>query len=538
MSETAPSVTTALSDPHLRAAFEHLPYGMAFFDAGLNLVLANATYRLGLSLPASLGVEGTSLDDILLFLARRGDLGPGTPHVLADQRKRLIAREPTTLTRRQSVSGRHLEIHTSAMPGQGLVISFSDVTDRIKAEAALEQINHTLEERVDDRTRALTLLNAELEKARAKADAANHEKTRFLAAASHDLLQPLNAARLYTSTLFERTRGTPMADIAASIDASLNAVEDIMSTLLDISRMDSGALKLTLSNFNVLDLLKKIEIEFQPLASEKNIDLRVIGASLIVRSDRMLLARVVQNLVSNAVKYTKPGGRVLVGCRKRGKTVRLDVIDTGIGIDRHQHNLIFTEFSRLEQGARIAPGLGLGLSIVQRILLALDHPMEIESVVGKGSRFSVSVPLIASDARPAPARDAPPPRQESQLAGLNVLCVDNERNILDAMSGLLENWGCEVRTATSLKEIAQLNMLEGWVPDLVLMDYHLDQTSGLDAIEWLKQIVGGHLPAILVTADRTAAVRQLAETRGTSVLNKPVKPAALRALLAQVSKRG
>jgi signal transduction histidine kinase len=538
MSETAQTATSLLADPHLRAAFEHLPYGMAFFDADLNLVLANATYRLGLSLPPGLMAEGTPLDDILLFLARRGDLGPGTPEVLADQRKRLIAHEPATLTRRQSVSGRHLEIHTSSMPDQGLVISFSDVTDRIKAEAALEQINHTLEERVDDRTRALTLLNAELEKARAKADAANHDKTRFLAAASHDLLQPLNAARLYTSTLFERTRGTPMADIAASIDASLNAVEDIMSTLLDISRMDSGALKVTLANFNVLDLLKKIEIEFQPLASEKNIDLRVVGASLIVRSDRMLLARVVQNLVSNAVKYTKPGGRVRVGCRKRGKTVRLDVVDTGIGIDRHQHNLIFTEFSRLEQGARIAPGLGLGLSIVQRILVALDHPMEIESIVGKGSRFSVAVPLVASDAKQAPAKDPAPPRVESQLAGLNVLCVDNERNILDAMSGLLENWGCEVRTATSLKEIAQLNMLEGWVPDLVLMDYHLDQTSGLDAIEWLKQIVGGHLPAILVTADRTAAVRQLAETRGTLVLNKPVKPAALRALLAQVSKRG
>lgn len=538
MSETAPGKVTEIDHPQLRAALEHLPYGMAYFDSDLRLVLANATYRVGLSLPPALVAEGTPLDDILLFLARRGDLGPGTPQVLADQRKRLIVHEPATLTRRLSVLGRHLEIHTSSLPGQGLVISFSDVTDRIKAEAALEQINHTLEERVDDRTRALTLLNAELEKARAKADAANHEKTRFLAAASHDLLQPLNAARLYTSTLFERTRGTPMARIAESIDASLNAVEDIMSTLLDISRMDSGALKVTQSNFNVLDLLRKIEIEFQPLAREKNINLRVIGASLIVRSDRMLLARVVQNLVSNAVKYTRPGGQVLVGCRKRGNTVRLDVIDTGIGIDRHQHTLIFTEFSRLEQGARIAPGLGLGLSIVQRILGALDHPMEIDSVVGKGSRFSVLVPLIASVAPPAPAKAVPLARADTQFSGLNVLCVDNERNILDAMSGLLENWGCEVRTATSLKEIAQLNMLEGWVPDLVLMDYHLEQTSGLDAIEWLKQIVGGHLPAILVTADRTAAVRQLAETRGTAVLNKPVKPAALRALLAQVSKRG
>lgn len=521
---------------NLSLAVDHLPYGIALFDGDLKLVVANATYRVGLTLPLSLVSQGISLDDILLFIARRGDLGPGTPEVLADQRRRLITSEPMTLTQRMSVQGHHLEIHTSTLPDGGLIISFADVTARARAEAALEQINHTLEERVEDRTRALTLLNAELEKARAKADAANHEKTRFLAAASHDLLQPLNAARLYTSTLYERTRGTPMADLAGSIDTALNAVEDIMSTLLDISRMDSGALKVTLSNFNVLDLLKKIEVEFQPQASEKNIELRVVGASFIVRSDRMLLARVVQNLVSNAIKYTKPGGRVLVGCRKRGEDVRLDVVDTGIGIDRHQHQLIFTEFSRLEQGARIAPGLGLGLSIVQRIVAALDHPMEIESIVGSGTRFSVTLPCVAQTATPSQPDEATAPRAQTSLNGLHVLCVDNERNILDAMAGLLENWGCDVRTATSLKEIAQLNMLEGWVPDLVLMDYHLDQTSGLDAIEWLKQMVGGHLPAILVTADRTNAVRQLAETRGTAVLNKPVKPAALRALLAQMTR--
>ncbi len=531
------SLPTALSSAGLAGAIDHQPYGMAVFGPDLTLVLANAPYRTSLGLPPTLVSPGTALADILLFIARRGDLGPGTPQVLADQRRRLITAEDTTLSQRTAISGRQLEIHTSRMPEGGLVISFSDVTDRVSAEAALEQVNHTLEERVNDRTRALTLLNAELEKARAKADAANHEKTRFLAAASHDLLQPLNAARLYTSTLYERTRGTPTAELAASIDASLNAVEDIMSTLLDISRMDSGALKITRTNFDILDLLKKIEIEFQPLASEKNIELRVVGASFTVRSDRMLLARVIQNLVSNAVKYTRPGGRVLVGCRRRGEQVRLDVIDTGIGIDRHQHQLIFTEFSRLEQGARIAPGLGLGLSIVQRILVALDHPMEIESNVGRGSRFSVTVPLVANGTKTAPAPETPPARQASQFDGLHVLCVDNERSILDAMSGLLENWGCDVRTATSLKEIAQLGMLEGWVPDLVLMDYHLDQTSGLDAIEWLKQIVGGHLPTILVTADQTPAVRQLAEHRGTPVLNKPVKPAALRALLTQMSKQ-
>lgn len=522
---------------NLGIAVDHLPYGVALFDHELCLVLANATYRELLALPAELSAAGTPLDAILLYIARRGDLGRGTPELLADQRRQLITTQPTTLTQRLSISGSHLEIHTSQAPDGGLVISFTDITDRIKAEAALEQINHTLEARVEDRTRALTLLNAELERARAKADAANHDKTRFLAAASHDLLQPLNAARLYTSTLFEKTRGTAMADLANSIDASLNAVEDIMSTLLDISRMDSGALKIALARFNILDLLRKIEVEFQPLAAEKQIKLRVVGASLVVHSDRMLLARVVQNLVSNAIKYTRPGGHVLVGCRKRGNGVRLDVIDTGIGIDRHQHEMIFTEFARLEQGARIAPGLGLGLSIVQRILAALDHPMEIESVVGRGSRFSVTMPRMEGSMRSTVLDEVMQTRTVAQLDGINVLCVDNEQPILDAMEGLLTSWGCQVRTATSLKQIAQGSMIEGWVPDMVLMDYHLEQSSGLDAIEWLKHNVGGHLPAALVTADRTNQVRQLAEDRGVPVLTKPVKPAALRALIAQLSKR-
>jgi signal transduction histidine kinase len=413
----------------------------------------------------------------------------------------------------------------------------SDVTARVRAERELERMNVSLEGRVEERTAALTLVNSELERARAKADAANLDKTRFLAAASHDLLQPLNAARLYTATLIERAANGEVAELAHSIEASLNAVEEIMSALLDISRIDSGALKPAPTTFGLRDLMKKIEVEFQPLAQEKDVTLKLVGLSSAVLADRALVARIVQNLVSNAIKYTRPGGRVLVGCRKRGGRIRLDIIDTGIGFNKDQHALVFAEFSRLEQGARMAQGLGLGLSIVQRLVAALGLSLELDSVEGRGSRFSLYLPQSRAQRPQLDAGGKEPADSGAGVMNIKVLCVDNERTILDAMEGLLTGWGCDVRTARSLKDISRDSVLEGWLPDLVLMDYHLDQTSGLDAIEWLRHNVGGHLPAALVTADRSPAVRTLAEDRGVIVVTKPVKPAALRATISGLAGR-
>jgi CheY-like chemotaxis protein len=313
-------------------------------------------------------------------------------------------------------------------------------------------------------------------------------------------------------------------------------VEEIMSALLDMSRIDSGALKPVSEPFLIRDLIQKIAVEFAPLATEKSVELTLVDSSAVANADRALVARIVQNLVSNAIKYTRAGGRVLVGCRRRGARVRLDIVDTGIGFSRDQHRLLFAEFSRLEQGARMAQGLGLGLSIVERLVTAMGLTLELESTEGKGSRFSLYLPA-GKIQKPAAAEDARPVETAS-LAGLRILCVDNERAVLDAMEGLLTGWGCDVRSARSLREIDRDGLLVGWLPDLVLMDYHLDQTSGLDAVEWLRHNLGGHLPAALVTADRTAAVRGLAEERGIAVVTKPVKPAALRAAISSLATKG
>jgi signal transduction histidine kinase len=523
-------------EDRLREAADHIPQGIAVFDAGLRLVTCNRRYGQLLDLRADLQLAGTTLFDIALYLAERGDLGAGDAARLAIERITTLTAAPSTLTQRIDGRGRALEFHSSRLPDGGMVISFVEVTDRVRAERELERVNQTLEGRVSERTAALTRVNAELERARAKADAANHDKTRFLAAASHDLLQPLNAARLYTSTLIERAKSTSLAELANAIEASLTAVEDIMSALLDISRIDSGAVRPSQVALEMRDVLKKIEVEFAPLARERQIDLRIVPTSVSVSSDRMLLARIVQNLVSNAIKYTRPGGRVLVGVRRRGNRLRLDVVDTGIGFNRDQHKLVFAEFSRLEQGARMAQGLGLGLSIVQRLVAALGLSLELDSTEGRGSRFSLYLPRVRSSSGRS-ARDVSSPEPAFGTFDLKVLCVDNEQSILEAMGGLLRHWGCDVRTALSLKQIDREGLLHGWYPDLVLMDYHLDQTSGLDAIEWLRHNVGAHLPAALVTADRSAAVRALAEDRGIAVVTKPVKPAALRATISGLASQ-
>jgi CheY-like chemotaxis protein len=254
-------------------------------------------------------------------------------------------------------------------------------------------------------------------------------------------------------------------------------------------------------------------------------------SSLTVRSDRRLLRRLLANLISNAIKYT-PQGRVLVGCHRSGTRLSLDVYDTGIGIPKSKRQTIFVEFKRLDEGAQVARGLGLGLSIVERIARVLDHKIELTSEVGHGSHFAVRVPLAPAVAaeRPIPR---PPARTALKLAGLHVICIDNEPKILDGMEALLVGWGCRVSKAGDLSQALAALSGAPIPPAGALVDYHLDGGNGLDVIVALRAQFGADLPAILITADRDAQVRAAARAAGVSVLHKPLKPAALRASLAQ-----
>ncbi len=515
----------------LQTALDHVRQGIAVFDKELTLVCWNRQFGEIFDLPHALSRVGIALKEILRHVVQQS--APDGRDIDGEVAERIAkyTAEAEPFLERFAGRGLVIEVRANRMPDGGLVTTFTDITPSVNAAEALERANATLERRVRERTGELMRLNAELERAKAAADDANASKTRFIAAASHDVLQPLNAARLYVSSLIERQRRGGDADLVQNIDASLEAVEEIFAALLDISRLDTGAMQPEMADFRIDEILHRLEVEFAPLAREKGLDLIFMPCSLAARSDRRLLRRLLQNLVSNAVKYT-PAGCVLVGCRRRGPRLRIDVCDTGIGIPHAKQRAVFKEFHRLDQGARVARGVGLGLSIVERIARVLDCEVALQSNVGRGSRFSVEVPR-ASAVLGEPILRAVPKIAAGRLTGTVALCIDNERSILDGMETLLGGWGCRVLKAADLAEALAAMEGSGLEPDGLLVDYHLDGGNGVVAIMELRRRTGCDLPAILITADRSVHVREEARAAGAHVLNKPVKPAALRALITQ-----
>ncbi len=512
----------------LQTALDHVRQGIAVFDKELQLICWNRQFGEILDLPPSLIRVGVGLADIVRFNSRRGESAADeTEEFVGAQLERYISGCEPFLAR--SALGVVIEVRANRMPDGGIVTTFTDITPSVEAAEALERSNETLERRVRERTEELTRLNAALAHAKGEAEAANISKTKFLAAASHDILQPLNAARLYVTSLTERG-GQDDRRLVDNIDASLEAVEEILGALLDMSRLDTGALRPEFASFRVDELMRQIELEFSPLATSKGIDLIIVPCTLVVRSDRRLLRRLIQNLVSNAIKYT-PEGRVLVGCRRQSAALRIDVYDTGVGIPQSKWRDIFIEFHRLDQGARIARGLGLGLSIVERVARVLDCPIGLESESGRGSHFTVTVPLSNEAPIELLARESARV-DPSQLAGITALCVDNEPSVLDGMETLLRGWGCDVIKAPDLAFALAAISERATLPNGLLVDYHLDDGNGIEAIVELRRRYGD-LPAILITADRSPAVREQAREENVQVLHKPIKPAALRALLAQ-----
>jgi Na+/proline symporter/signal transduction histidine kinase/CheY-like chemotaxis protein len=514
----------------LQTALGQMDQGIAVFDSAGNLTVWNRRFRQLLDLPEYVGQVGFPLSDIVEILVERGDIAE-------KDRESAITRTMTFDEPFALVLGggeRIIEIRTNAMPEKGFVSTYTDITDRVAADRALKQVNETLEQRVAQRTVELTRVNTELAEARAAAEEANIGKTRFFAAAGHDILQPLNAARLYSSSLVERLGETENREMIHNIDSSLESVEAILGAVLDISRLDTGAMKPRVQTVPLKDLLKRIETDFAPMARAKNLRFTVLPSSLTIRTDPNLLRRVVQNLVSNAIKYTN-SGRVLVGVRRKGGHAFIQVLDSGIGIPASKFRTVFKEFARLDEGARTAPGLGLGLSIVDRISRVLSHPVELQSTPGRGTSFKVRAPIDAAASRHVADKPAGVPASDEPLKGLRVLCIDNEPKILDGMRLLLSGWGCSVTLADSMAAVEA--MVAGGAPavDAVIADYHLGDGTGIAAIGKLRAARGREVPALLVTADRTPDVRAEAERDNIIVQNKPVRPASMRAWLTQLS---
>jgi signal transduction histidine kinase/Na+/proline symporter/CheY-like chemotaxis protein len=499
----------------LEAALENMSQGISVVDAELRLVAWNRRYAELFAYPEPLLRVGVPVADLLAHNLQ-GEL-PFDRKARREVEKRIAhMRAGTPYVAERQFGDSVVEIRGNPMPGGGFVATFTDVTAFRRSEAELKGIAETLEQRVIGRT-------AELEGAKGEAERANRAKTRFLAAVSHDLAQPLNAAHLFTHALSQQLAHPQYRDAVDNIDGALGSAEGLLAGLLDISRLDAGGMAPNVQAFCVDEVLQNLASEFRVLAQHKRLQLHYVRSRAWVRSDPQLLRRALQNFLANAVRYTE-SGHILLGCRRRGGQLEIEVRDTGPGIAEADQQLIFEEFRRLDRGGQ---GLGLGLAIAERITRLLGHPLRLRSRPGQGAVFSIRVPRATP--RPAMAVAAPSPLPAAPRS--RVLVVDNDVEVLRAMQALLAGWQCQVLAARNLEEAERL--VAETPPDMLLLDFHLDgEQTGLLLRERLA-LVMPERPCVIITADHGEAVRNAVLEAGCQLLYKPLKPLALKSVMAR-----
>ena len=496
----------------LEAALENMSQGICVVDAELRLVAWNRCYAALFGYPPELLQVGRPVAELTRYNIGRGMIGGGELEERVERRLSHMRAGTRHLSERRFPDGSTVEIRGNPMPGGGFVATFTDVTAFRQAEDSLKRVNETLELRVVERTRALAAASAE-------AQAANEAKSRFLAAVTHDLMQPLHAAQLFAHALTERGAD---AITGNHLNGALAATEGLLAGLLDIARLEGGRLHPQPRDFPLGEVLDPLAAEFRAIARDRGVRLEVVGSRAWVHSDPQLLRRVLQNFLSNALRYAEHG-RVLLGVRRRAEQLRVDVWDTGPGIAPGEQQLIFQEFRR--GSAAGGQGLGLGLSIAQRMAGLLDHPLGLRSWPGRGSVFHLDLPLAQASVRPSPAALAHQP-----LPAGRALVLDNEPAALAALTHLLTGWGWLVHAARD----AEQALAAPWQPDLHILDFHLDGgRTGLDVWELLRA-KHADVPTVMLTADRDGELRQRLLDSGIGVLYKPLKPLALRQVLQRV----
>ena len=510
----------------LQATLDNLSQGVSVFDADRQLVACNPGFHDFLRNAACNATPCTAEELSACSVARLDALDLGFVHSPDSQHGRTLEFK--------APNNRIFDIRTSLMPGGTCVSTFTDVTERQRFSDALKEANEGLERRVEARTAELIRANAEILAAKAEAEMMNLSKTKFFAAANHDLLQPLAAARVFASALSERRLSPPNRELVRHALAALDSVDDMLTALLDIAKLDAGVMPPARCSFSVREVMVRVAEEYKLIAARKKLRLRVFAGDAVVESDPRLLSRILRNLVSNALRYTSTGG-VLIGHRILGDDLLVGVWDTGVGVAPEQQDEIFEEFRRLHQsGDRSGRGAGLGLSIVRRVSRMLDHRMVVRSIPGRGSFFGIVVPLSQQPPiclqRPRQAQDGS--AGPHTLRGRSVQLIDDEPHVLQGLSVLLTGWGMQVSGASSAADA--LEQASDTPPDLIIADYRLEgPATGLDAIATLRRR-WGDLPAIVVTADHASDVQQEVSAAGLHLLHKPVRPARLRSLITHV----
>jgi Na+/proline symporter/signal transduction histidine kinase len=528
----------------LQSGVENIEQGISVIDADMRLVAWNQRYIQLLDYPEGLVCAGKPIEELLHFNITKGIITGAESEALIAKRIEHMRRGNNHYFQRIMPDGMVLEIRGQSMPGGGFVSTFTDITEHIEAKKALKKANEDLEKRVEERTQALR-------KAKAEAEAANSSKTRFLAAASHDLMQPFNALSLFTSMLKKKVKDDELVQLANNIDDSLNVVEALLSDLVEISRLDNSSEKIENSNFALDELLIPLKNEFTLLAQQEGISFHYQKSSCWVNSDKRMLRRVIQNFLSNAVHYChdKVGdkamvaNKILLGVRHTRDHIRIEVWDNGPGIPFDKQQTIFQEFERLDQKREI-PGLGLGLAIAERISSLLGLSMSLTSTLGKGTGFMIEVPRIAKQDNTAnKSTDLVTDKYVDTFNGIPILLIDNDALMLTALSTQLIEWGCQVFTAKNEDDIEQLlNNLKPTSkhkqkvkPKLIIADYHLDNDiNGVDLVSKLLKEQQWQIPCVIFSADPSEQVRQHTSAADFLFFRKPVKALALKRLIRQI----
>ncbi len=513
----------------LQSTIENIQQGISVVDSELRLVAWNQGYKHMFNYPDSALYIGRPVADIIRFNAERGLFHGENINTEVDKRLAYLKQGSAYKYQRAHNDGRVFEMQGNPLPGGGFVTTYTDISEFVKQQKALTEANVSLEEKVATRTAALTQANHALSKAKQQAEQATVSKTRFFAAASHDLLQPFNAASLFCSLMNEKAQDTELKELAMNIKNSLGSAEELLSSILELTKLDSGSFKVQLTEFNVSSLIEPLRNDYLALAQEKGLSFVVESCEARIHTDKALLKRVLRNLLSNAIRYTEYGEVRLKVLLEDQQQLSFIIEDTGIGIATKDQHSIYQEFKQLGEKPN-AEGLGLGLSITKRICDLLEIPLVMGSQLNKGTQFTLTMPCTPSlKTHPEPNRTA---NLETELGLLTIWLVDNDRNVLEALKQLLENWGCEIATATNLIELEQLKAAHE-LPQLLIVDYQLD--DGVTGLEVIEQAGLMTLPAIVNTANHDEQIRERVLDAGYPLLYKPLKAPALKRMIKRLT---
>ncbi|GAA0853244.1 PAS domain-containing hybrid sensor histidine kinase/response regulator [Aliiglaciecola litoralis] len=524
----------------LQSSVQHIHQGISVIDPDLKLIAWNQRYIELFDYPADFIKAGLSMRELLEFNAKRGLLG-GKQDSPQEIEKRIDYIRQGSLYKhvRKQPNGKVIELNGSPLPGGGYVTTYSDISEYIRIQDQLEQAKSQLELRVAQRTKELNQSNQALSIAKLQAEQANDSKTKFLAAAGHDLMQPFNAASLFGEMIQQKSTDPEIKQLSQSLNDSLVSAEELLSLLLDMTKLESGVLQTHVQDFCIDEVLSGLANEFAIIAEQKGIELHYVKSSLSVRSDKTLLRRIVQNLLSNAVRYTQQG-KIVLGCKRQAGSLKISVLDTGLGISNQDQKHIFEEFKQLgEQHTSI--GLGLGLTIVDKLASLLDHPITVKSQLGKGSHFSIQVPIVKS-IKTAVHFKKEMALNQLILQGKTILLAENDPQTCEAVSQLLTSWGALVISITRVEEIEE--KIRDVNIDLMILDYHLDENqTGIDIANEVRRVVSlqrgrqnnaqSTIIGILNSSDRSDEIRTQALENELLFLPKPLKSAALKRMLRQ-----